>query len=122
MFNKCLVLLSLGLLFLNSSFSPKSDKKILSKKEKLILALKKGDCTFEDIKLYGKVKFVDAFEDIKIRYVDAFPDIKVEFVEAFPDKCGKWQEVEAFEDFKIRVVDAFEDLKVEKVTAFPGMQ
>jgi hypothetical protein len=51
-------------------------------------------CTFNGIKLYGKVQFVENFPDIKIQFVTAFPDIKVEFVDVFPD-------------IKVQVVDVF---------------
>ena len=40
-------------------------------------------CEFNGIKLYGKVKFVSSFPDIKIQFVNSFPDIKVKFVENF---------------------------------------
>ena len=96
----------------------------LSKEEKLeaIDALLKGDCEYEGIKLYGKVKFVDAFPDIKIKFVESFPDINVKFVEAFPNSCGKWKTVDTFPDFTVKVVDAFPDLKVKLVESFPGMK
>ncbi|WP_196894245.1 hypothetical protein [Aureivirga marina] len=115
------LLILLSIFILNSSFCPFQERKSISKKEQFLQLFYENDCSFNGIELKGKVRFVDAFEDIKIRYVNAFPDIKVEFVNAFPDKCGKWQEVNAFEDFKVRIVDSFEDLKVQKVTSFPGM-
>jgi len=80
-----------------------------------------SDCTFNGIKLNGKVEVVDAFPDIKVQVVDAFPDIKVMKMDAFPDDCGEWQFVDAFPDFTIQYVDAFPDIKVEFVTAFPGL-
>ncbi len=79
------------------------------------------DCTFNGIKLYGKVKFVTVFPDIKIQYVEHFPDIRVKFVGNFPDKCGRWQVVEHFPDFTVQLVDYFPDLKVKIVEHFPGM-
>ncbi len=45
-----------------------------------------GDCSLYGISLYGKVKIVDAFPDLKIQFVNAFPDIKVKWVEAFPNE------------------------------------
>jgi len=80
-----------------------------------------SDCSFNGIKLYGKVQVVDAFPDIKVQIVDAFPDLKVKVVDAFPDECGKWQMVDAFPDFKIQFVDAFPDIKIQYVDAFPGL-
>lgn len=90
-------------------------------KEAIIHMLKTRSCTYKGIKLYGKVKFVTSFPDIKIKYVSSFPDIKVKFVDSFPDRCGKWKEVTSFPDFKVQVVTSFPDLKVKKVTSFPGM-
>ena len=78
------------------------------------------ECEYNGIKLYGKVKFVTAFPDIKIQYVEHFPDIRVKFVEHFPDECGKWQVVEHFPDFTVQVVDHFPDIKVKVVDHFPG--
>lgn len=90
-------------------------------KEAIIHMLKTRSCEYKGIKLYGKVKFVTSFPDIKIKYVTSFPDIKVKFVSSFPDKCGKWKKVSSFPDFKVQVVNSFPDLKVKKVTSFPGM-
>ncbi|BDD03295.1 hypothetical protein [Aureibacter tunicatorum] len=98
-----------------------SDLSEEEKKEAILHYLSSGDCEWNGIKLYGKVKFVDSFPDIKIKYVDSFPDIKVKFVNSFPDKCGKWQVVESFPDIKIQVVESFPDLKVKVVDSFPGM-
>ena len=69
-----------------------------------------GDCSFKGKKLYGKIKIVDAF-----------PDLKVQVVDAFPDKCGKWKMGDAFPELKIQMVTAFPDLKIKYVTAFPGL-
>ena len=68
------------------------------------------DCSLKGKKLFGKVKIVDAF-----------PDLKVQVVDAFPDKCGKWKMVDAFPDVKIQMVTAFPDLKIKYVNAFPGL-
>ncbi len=81
----------------------------------------KKACTFKGKKLYGKVKVVKAFPDLKVQVVKAFPDLKVKKVNAFPDKCGKWKMVDAFPDLKIQFVDAFPDVKVKWVDAFPGV-
>jgi hypothetical protein len=79
-----------------------------------------AECTFGEFRLYGKIKVVDAFPDVKVKVVDAFPDLKVKTVEAFPDACGKWQMVDAFPDTKVKFVDAFPDVKIKYVDAFPG--
>ena len=78
-------------------------------------------CTFNGIRLAGRVKVVKAFEDIKVRKVDVFPDLKVKTVTVFPDDCGEWMFVDAFPDFTIRYVDVFPDIKVKDVDVFPGV-
>ena len=77
-------------------------------------------CIYKDFPLYGKVKFVESFPDIKVQIVDAFPDLKVKLVNSFPDDCGKWQIVETFPDIKIKIVDSFPDIKIKFVESFPG--
>lgn len=79
------------------------------------------DCTYKGFKLYGKVKIVSSFPDLKIQTVQSFPDLKVKHVEHFPDACGKWQFVENFPDLKVQYVDAFPDLKIQFVENFPGL-
>ena len=79
-------------------------------------------CTCKGHKLYGKVKIVSAFPDLKVQVVDAFPDLKVQIVDAFPKKCGMWQMVDRFPDLKIQFVSAFPDIKIQYVTAFPGLR
>ncbi len=79
------------------------------------------DCTWNGYPLYGKVKFVESFPDIKIQVVSSFPDIKVKFVESFPDDCGKWKIVESFPDVKVKIVESFPDVKVQFVESFPGV-
>lgn len=78
------------------------------------------NCTFNDFPLYGKVKFVESFPDIKVQIVDSFPDLKVKLVNSFPDDCGEWQIVESFPDVKIKIVDSFPDIKIKFVESFPG--
>ena len=80
-----------------------------------------ADGRFNGIKLWGKVKVVTSFPDIKVKVVDAFPDLKVQKVNAFPDSLGKWQFVTSGEDFKIQFVDSFPDIKIKFVNAFPGL-
>lgn len=92
----------------NSSF-PQDNKKIDFE-----------NCTFNDFPLYGKVKIVESFPDIKVQIVDSFPDLKVRLVNSFPDDCGKWQIVESFPDVKIKIVDSFPDIKIKFVESFPG--
>lgn len=82
----------------------------------------KPSCTKKGIKLYGNVKFVDSFEDLKIKYVTSFSDIDVKFVSSFASSCGKWKIVDSHPDFTVKVVTSFEDLNVKKVSSFPGMK
>ena len=41
-----------------------------------------SDGTFRGIKLWGKVRVVDAFGDIKVQVVDSFADLRVQKVDA----------------------------------------
>lgn len=79
-----------------------------------------SNCTFKGVKLYGKVKVVTSFPDIKVQIVENFQDLKVQQVNNFADKCGKWQFVENFEDFKVQFVESFPDIKIKYVENFPG--
>ena len=79
------------------------------------------NCCFKGMKLYGKIKFVENFPDIKVQIVENFPDLKVKIVQDFPDKCGKWQIVENFPDLKVQVVENFPDITIKLVDNFPGL-
>lgn len=77
-------------------------------------------CTYKGFKLYGKVKIVDAFPDIKVKVVESFPDLKVKVVDNWPDDCGKWEFVDSFPDLKIQFVESFPDVKIKFVDNWPG--
>ena len=79
-------------------------------------------CSFKGIPLYGKVKIVKSFPDIKVKVVKSFPDLKVKRVSSFPNQCGQWQFVDTFPDFKVQFVDAFPDITIQYVDAFPGVR
>lgn len=79
------------------------------------------DCTFEGRNLWGKIKLVEHFPDLKVEVVNHFPDLKVKQVEHFPDKCGKWKMVEHFPDLKVKIVEHFGDIKIKFVEHFPGV-
>ncbi len=79
------------------------------------------DCKCKEFKMYGKIKLVNNFPDIKVKFVENFPDLKVKFVENFPDQCGEWQIVENFPDIKVQFVENFPDLKIKVVNDFPGI-
>lgn len=79
-----------------------------------------GDGYCKGIRLWGKVRVVNSFPDLKVQIVDSFPDLKVQQVTSFPDALGKWQFVTSGEDFTVQFVDAFPDIKIKFVNAFPG--
>ena len=81
----------------------------------------RSKCTCRDIKLYGKVKMVESFPDLKVKITDSFPDLKVKAVGSLPDDCGEWQFVESFPDFTIKYVESHPDIKIKFVESFPGM-
>lgn len=80
-----------------------------------------GACAFNGMPLFGAVKTVDSFPDIRVQVVTSFPDLNVELVESFPDACGRWKPVDSFADIKIQYVDSFPDLKIRFVSSFPGV-
>ncbi len=71
-------------------------------------------------KLYGKIKYVESFPDVKVKVVESFPDIKVKIVSSFPDAPGKWKIVDSFPDYKVKLVESFPDYKIKFVDSFPG--
>jgi hypothetical protein len=77
-------------------------------------------CSFRDKRLFGKVKIVESFPDVRVKVVSSFPDLKVKKVESFADECGEWQFVESFPDFTIQYVESFADVEITMVTSFPG--
>lgn len=81
----------------------------------------KDDCTFNGIKLAGKVKVVESFPDVRVKAVTSFPDIKVKKVSSFADECGEWQFVDSFADFKIQYVESFPDVEIAWVDSFAGL-
>lgn len=79
------------------------------------------ECSFNGIKLYGKIQFVESFPDMTIKVVESFPDLKVKIVDSFADDCGEWQIVDSFPDLKVKIVDSFPDIKIKFVESFPGI-
>ena len=89
--------------------------------------INKENCTFTNkdgktFNLYGKVKIVEHFPDIKVQIVESFEDLDVKIVESFPDQCGKVKLVESFPDVKVQIVNSFPDIKVKIVESFPGVK
>ena len=86
----------------------------------------KDNCTItkdgKTYPLYGKVKIVDSFEDIKVKIVDSFEDADIKIVDSFENSCGKVKIVDSFEDVKVKIVDSFEDIKIKIVESFEGVK
>ena len=86
----------------------------------------KDNCTItkdgKTYNLYGKVKIVDSFEDIKVKIVDSFEDVDIKIVGSFENTCGKVKIVDSFEDIKVKIVDSFEDIKIKIVDSFEGIK
>ncbi|MBX3185304.1 MAG: hypothetical protein KIT72_02015 [Polyangiaceae bacterium] len=80
-----------------------------------------GACSFGGKRLYGKVKVVDTFPDIRVKVVKTFPDLNVKVVDTFPDSCGRWKMVDTFPDFTVKFVDTFPDVQIRYVDTFPGV-
>jgi len=79
------------------------------------------ECSFNGIKLNGKIQFVESFPDLTVQVVESFPDLKVKIVDSFPDDCGEWQIVDSFPDIKVKMVESFADIKIKFVESFPGI-
>ena len=90
------------------------------------VTIDKENCTItkdgKTYNLYGKVKIVDSFEDIKVKIVDSFEDVDIKIVGSFENTCGKVKIVDSFEDVKVKIVDSFEDIKIKIVDSFEGVK
>ena len=90
------------------------------------VTIDKENCTItkdgKTYNLYGRVRIVDSFEDLKVRIVDSFEDIGIKLVDSFEDDCGRAKIVDSFEDIRIKIVDSFEDIKVKIVDSFEGVR
>ena len=111
--------------FATVSFKGNTQKNRISKKERFGIELKLCQEAFakgkpSKCKLYGKIKFVKSFPDVKVKIVTSFPDIKVKKVTSFANKPGLWKIVKSFPDYKVKIVDSFPDYKIKYVTSFPG--
>ena len=79
------------------------------------------NCYKNGHKLYGRIKLVTSFPDIKAKVVTSFPDLKVKIVESAPTKCGEWKIVNEFPDLKVQLVDSSPDIRIQFVQSFPGL-
>lgn len=78
------------------------------------------NCTFNGKPLYGKIKYVKHFPDVKVKVVTSFSDLDVKVVNHFADDCGEWEIVDHFPDLRVQIVDHFQDIKIRYVDNFPG--
>jgi len=83
--------------------------------------INEDECTFNSIKLFGKIQFVESFPDLTVQVVESFPDLEVKIVESFAEDCGEWQIVDSFPDIKVKIVESFADIKIKFVESFPGI-
>lgn len=88
------------------------------------VVIDKDACTItidgKTFNLYGKIKIVENWPDVKVQLVDSWPDLKAKLVEHWPDECGKFQLVENFPDIKVKIVENWADIKVKVVENWPG--
>ncbi len=96
---------------------------VMAKEE---VTIDKDNCTItkngKTYHLYGKVKIVENFEDIKVKIVERFEDADIKIVENFENTCGRVKLVENFENVKVKIVDNFEDIKIKIVNNFEGIK
>jgi hypothetical protein len=83
--------------------------------------INEDECTFNSIKLFGKIQFVESYPDLTVQVVESFPDLKVKIVDSFAEDCGEWQIVDSFPDVKVKIVESFADIKIQFVESFPGI-
>lgn len=82
----------------------------------------KANCTYKGVPLYGKVKIVTSYADIKVKVVSAYADLSVKRVDAYADECGEWQIVDSYPDFTIQLVNFHADVAITWVDSYAGMQ
>jgi hypothetical protein len=80
-----------------------------------------SDCSFNGKKLYGRVRIVNAGEDVKVRIVNAGENLRVEFSSIEYSQCGRWFFSQSGENVKIRFVEAGEDITVRVHPNNPGL-
>jgi len=88
----------------------------------LFAQVDKESCTYDGLKLYGKVKIVEYEYDLTIEVVEYNSDIDVKIVEYFPEDCCEWKLVEYFPDLKVKIVKHNADLRVRFVEKFPKIR
>ena len=86
----------------------------------LFVSPQSDNCEYNGHQLYGRIEFVNDFEDIRIKVVDEFADLDVKKVSSNADRCGEWQVVEDLPDLRVKIVTSGEDLRVRFVDEFEG--
>lgn len=88
------------------------------------VVIDKENCTItkdgETFPLYGRVKIVDDFADVRVKIVDDFADVRVKIVDDFADSCGRITIVDDFADIRVEIVEDFADIRVKLVDSFVG--
>ncbi len=92
--------------------------KVIIDKDNCTITVKSSGKTFN---LYGDVKVVESFPDLRVRIVTSHPDLEVKKVEYTPRNCGEFRFVDSFADFTIKFVDSFPDIEIRYVDSFPGI-
>ncbi len=79
----------------------------------------KENCTItidgETFNLYGKIKIVDDYEDVRVKIVDDYEDVRIEIVDDYSNSCGRIEIVDDYEDVRVKIVDDYEDVRVDIV-------
>ena len=78
------------------------------------------NCTFNGVRLYGRVQVVTHNADFRVRVVNSMPDLRVKRVNSLPNRCGMWQFVDSNPDFTIQFVENAPDFTIEFVESQPG--
>jgi hypothetical protein len=81
-----------------------------------------NDCTYNGHKLYGRVEYVQHFEDIRVKVVKDFADLDVKIVNRPATQCGEWQMVDKDPDLRVKIVQNGEDIRIKYVSDFPGKE
>lgn len=71
------------------------------------------NCTFNDVKIYGRVRVVEYGADFKVKIVDRDEYLSVKLVTTeSPNDCGYWQMVNSSENFTVQFVEYGEDFTI----------
>ena len=78
-------------------------------------------CSYQGKPLYGRVKFVESFQDIKVKVVTTSPDLRVKMVTNPTSRCGEWEIVEFLPSLKVQFVETLSDIEIQFVETNPGV-